>query len=273
MQVAAAAALSLLLAAPSLTPGSGHPNPKGPSSVKGVQEASRRARGALWQKAKAVAESFLSADSRDDLDGLLAEALDDAGLLAKLAAFDDVAGSLVMEMGTQHLDREALVHLVGETNADRIVSPTPLDQALQGALDQLKAERLVGVRRSGLALFMLSPEESVQLPGRLMQLLLDHWKSKLVGATLVAVVLGDKAIPGWRADTLYEALVRGKRATLLLLASIGVAVPDAFAPTQERVDLEAAIRRDQRLQHRLANALSFTPDDPDASIIFPPAVA
>ena len=128
------------------------------------------------------------------------------------------------------MDRDALVLLVGEDNADRIVSPTPLDQALQKAMDQTKAEMLVGVRRPGLTLFLLSPEETSQLPGRLMQLLIDHWKSKLAAATLVAVLLDNKAVRGWRADALYETLVRGKRASLTLLASMDVAVPEALIP-------------------------------------------
>jgi hypothetical protein len=265
--------LHSLLIAPAIVPRAAQRTPGKPSSGDGEEEVAQRSRVLLMHRAKPVAEPFFSAASRNDLEGILAEALDDNDLLAKLAAFDDVADTLVKEIGSQPSDREALVLLVGESIADRIVSPTPLDQAVQKALDQLKAEGLVGKQRPGLALFRLSPEETAQLPGRLMQLLLDHWKSKLAAATLVAALLGNKTVRGWRADALYETLVQGKQATLVLLASMGLGVPEALAPARDRVDLEAILQRDQRLQERLANAFSFDPSEPDASVIFPPSIA
>ena len=269
----ATAALSLLLVAPTLAPAAAPSAPGGHSLTDGEGEVTRRAYGLLLRRARTVAAPFLAATSRDDLHGILAEALDDSDLLDKLAAFDDIADALLLDVGPQPLDREALVSLVGEDSADRIVLVTPLDQALQKALEQIRAEALVGVRHPSLGLFLLSPEETAQLPGRLMQLLLDHWKGKLIAATLVAVLLGNESIRGWRADALYETLARGKRATLTLLASMDVTVPEALAPTSERVDLDVVIRRDHGLQQRLAHAPSFDPSDPDASVVFPPTVA
>lgn len=273
MHVATVAALSLLLTVPSLGPGKASPEPEGPSSAKDAVDAARQARALLLQRARAVAEPFLKATSPDDLEGLLAEALDDHDLLGKLEAFDQTFRAQVPLLGSQPLEHEAMTRLLGPALADHLVSPRALDEAHEKVFSLLRAEITVGIQRPNLGLLKVSPEEAAGLPGRVMKLVLDRWKSKLAGATLVAAVFGEKVIRGWRADALHEAVEQGKRATLVLLTGLGVPVPEDIIPASERLDLGALAQREERLQRRLEKAPSFDPADPDASLIFPPAIS